>query len=308
MKKRLIFLLTAMMMFLAACGNEEASSGDESKEKDSSTETITYESESGPVEVPADPKRVVVLSLYVGDLLEMGVNVVGMDSWSYDNPEFAKAYPDAEIVESTDYEKIIELEPDLIIGSNNVEDAKKLEEIAPTVLFTYGKLDYLDTRMEIGKVLNKEKEMQAWMDEFKERSASLGKEIKAKIGEDATVTVAGYADKQIFLFGDSWGRGTEILYKEMGLKMPEAVADVALEPGYFGISEEVLGDYVGEYLVLNVAETEKDTSFLESNAYKNISAVKNGNVFYANGASFYFADAYSLNYQLDFFEKHFFGK
>ncbi len=302
--KRMFFLLV-FTLFLSACGNSGADSGQSNEKADEKPETFTYESESGPVEVPADPKRVVVLSLFVGDLLELGVNVAGMDSWSYDNQNFADAYPDAQIVESGDYEKIIELEPDLIIGSSNVEDVAKLQEIAPTVIYTYGKLDYIEQRLEIGKLVNKEKEMEAWVADFKKRSKEIGDKIKAKYGEDTTITVAGSADKQIYLFGDNWGRGTEILYQEMELKMPEAVEKVAVEPGYFAISEEVLGDYVGDFLILNPASAETDIAFLESNWYKSIPAVEKGNVMIAAGAEFYFADAYSFDYQLDFFEKSF---
>lgn len=308
MKKWILFLVAALMVVLTACGNEDSASNEPAKEKDDkkASDTITYEAESGPIKVPSDPQRVVVLSGYVGDMLELGVNVVGMDSWSFDHPDFAKKYPDAEVVESTDFEKILELNPDLIIGSTDIEDAEKLQEIAPTVLYTYDAIDYNEQRIEIGKVVNKEKEMRAWVKDFQTRAKELGKKIKAKIGEDATVTIAGNSDKQIYLFGDSWGRGTEIIYQEMGLKMPKAVKDV-VKPGYFGISEEVLGDYVGDYFVLNLLKEGQDTSFLKTDWYNDIPAVKNKHVFYAEGSSFIFADAYSFDYQLDFFEKSFLG-
>lgn len=308
MKKWILFLVAALMVVLTACGNEDSASNEPAKEKDDkkASDTITYEAESGPIKVPSDPQRVVVLSGYVGDMLELGVNVVGMDSWSFDHPDFAKKYPDAEVVESTDFEKILELNPDLIIGSTDIEDAEKLQEIAPTVLYTYGAVDYIEQRIEIGKVVNKEKEMRAWVKDFQTRAKEVGKKIKAKIGEDATVTIAGNSDKQIYLFGDSWGRGTEIIYQEMGLKMPKAVKDV-VKPGYFGISEEVLGDYVGDYFVLNLLKEGQDTSFLKTDWYNDIPAVKNKQVFYAEGSSFIFADAYSFDYQLDFFEKSFLG-
>lgn len=308
MKKWILFLVAALMVVLTACGNEDSASNEPAKEKDDkkASDTITYEAESGPIKVPSDPQRVVVLSGYVGDMLELGVNVVGMDSWSFDHPDFAKKYPDAEVVESTDFEKILELNPDLIIGSTDIEDAEKLQEIAPTVLYTYDAIDYIEQRIEIGKVVNKEKEMRAWVKDFQTRAKEVGKKIKAKIGEDATVTIAGNSDKQIYLFGDSWGRGTEIIYQEMGLKMPKAVKDV-VKPGYFGISEEVLGDYVGDYFVLNLLKEGQDTSFLKTDWYNDIPAVKNKQVFYAEGSSFIFADAYSFDYQLDFFEKSFLG-
>ena len=85
------------------------------------------------------------------------------------NPNFEDAIKDAVVVENTDIEKILELEPDLIIGLNGIENADKLAEIAPTVLFTYGKVDYLQQFIEIGKVVNKEKEATAWVEDFKTR-------------------------------------------------------------------------------------------------------------------------------------------
>ena len=65
--------------------------------------------------------------------------------------------------------------------------------------------------------LNKEKEAQAWVDDFKKRAQAAGEDIKAEIGEDATVSVIENFDKQLYVFGDNWGRGTEILYQEMKL-------------------------------------------------------------------------------------------
>lgn len=294
-----------IVLVLAACGNSEKSEEktDEDAGKATSAETITYESETGPIEVPANPKRVVVLSSYVGDLLKLGVNMVGVDSWSAMNPNFEEGIKDAEIVANTDIEKILELEPDLIIGLNNIENADKLAEIAPTVLFTYGKNDYLQQHIEIGKVVNKE-EATKWVEDFKTRAAELGTKIKEQIGEDATVTVVENYEKQFYLFGDNWGRGTEILYQEMGLKMPKKVEEVALEPGYFAISQEVLGEYTGDYVILSLTK-DQDTAFLNANWYNEIEAVKNGRLFEADAKAFYFNDAMTLDYQLDFFEEKF---
>jgi iron complex transport system substrate-binding protein len=303
--KKWMIVSIALLLILAACGTAEKNG--EPPEEASGKATITYQSETGPVEVPANPERVVVLSSYAGDLIRLGVNIVGVDSWSAANPNFKESLKNAEIVTNEDLEKIIELEPDLIIGLNNISNADKLREIAPTVLFTYGKNDYLTQHIEIGKVVNTEKEAAAWVEDFKARSAALGAKIKAKIGEDATVTVIENYEKQFYLFGNNWGRGTEILYQAMGLKMPEKVAEVALEPGYFAISQEVLGEYTGDYVVLSLTKNQ-DTSFLEADWYKEIDAVKNGRLFEADASTFYFNDALSLDYQLDFFEDKFWGQ
>ncbi|MGE7945398.1 iron-hydroxamate ABC transporter substrate-binding protein [Lysinibacillus sp. NPDC093688] len=303
MKKWLLPMFMMVVLVLAACGNKDEKADEGSKDK-ASAETITYQSESGPVEVPANPKRVVVLSSFVGDLLQLGVNVVGIDSWAADNPNFQDDIKDAVVVENTDIEKIIELEPDLIIGLNGIENADKLAEIAPTVLFTYGKVDYLQQYIEIGKVVNKEKEATDWVKDFKERAAEAGTKIKEKIGEDATVTVAEMFNKQMYVYGDNWGRGTEILYQEMGLKMPEKVKANALKPGYFAISTEVLNEYAGDYVIFSTFKGE-DSAIQNAAWFKDLEAVKNGHLFEVNGNAFYFNDPKTLEYQLDFFEKKF---
>ena len=90
MKKWILPMLMMVALVLAACGNSEKSEEQTDKDagKVSSPETITYESETGPIEVPANPERVVVLSSYAGDLLKLGVNMVGVDSWSAHEFEF----------------------------------------------------------------------------------------------------------------------------------------------------------------------------------------------------------------------------
>lgn len=302
--KKLTFLLVLLAaLFLAACNSESSEeTGDASAE--TTPETITYESENGPIEVPADPKRVIVLSTYTGNAMALDVPLVGVDSWSKMNPRFESQLTDIEEVSEDDLEKIIELDPDLIIGSSTMKNIDKLKDIAPTVTFTYNKVDYLTQHLEIGKAVNKEEEAQAWIDDFKERTKTAGDEIRAKIGEDATVSVIENFDKQIYVFGDSWGRGTEILYQEMKLKMPAKVEEMALKDGYYMLSQEVLPDYMGDYVIFS-KDSEQDNSFQETDVYKNTDAVKNGNVFEANAKEFYFNDPLSLDYQLEFFINNF---
>lgn len=222
------------------------------------------------------------------------------------NPNFKKL-KDVEEVTDENLEKIIELNPDLIIGLSTIKNVDKLKEIAPTVTYTYGKVDYLTQHVEIGKLLNKEKEAQAWVDDFKKRAKTTGDEIKAKIGEDATVSVFEKFDKQFYVYGDNWGRGTEILYQEMKLGMPEKVKEVALKDGYFALSLEVLKDYAGDYVILS-NNKDQDNSFQQTDTFKNIPAVKNNQLFEADAKKFYFNDPITLDYQLDFFSKSFLGK
>ncbi|MEH7427696.1 iron-hydroxamate ABC transporter substrate-binding protein, partial [Priestia megaterium] len=293
MKKLLLPFMLIFVLLISACSNGSTESKNDSS-KNSESKTITYQSEDGPVKVPANPKRVVVLGSYAGNVLSLGVNIVGVDSWSKMNPRFEKKLKGVEEVSEENLEKIIELKPDLIIGLSTTKNIDKFKKIAPTVTYTYDKVDYLTQHVEIGKLLNKEKEAQSWVDDFKKRAAKAGSDIKAKIGEDATVSVIENFDKQLYVFGNNWGRGTEILYQEMKLKMPEKVKKMALKDGYYAISPEVLPEYAGDYLIFSKNQ-DGDTSFEKTDTYKNIPAVKNNHVFEANAKEFYFNDPITLD-------------
>lgn len=307
MKKLLLSILLLLLITASACSNNNESEQEKESTapKDTkSKETITYESENGPIEVPANPQRIIVLSTYAGDVLKLGGNIVGADSWSMDNPNFKEGLADTEEVSDESLEKIIELDPDLIIGLSTIKNIDKLNEIAPTVTFTYGKVDCLQQHIEIGKLLNKEEEAKAWVKDFEQRAKKVGEEIKEKIGEDATVSVIEDYEKQLYVFGDNWGRGTEILYQAMDLNMPKSVEEMALKEGYYALSLEVLPEYAGDYMIFS-RSSGADNSYLESDIYKNIPAVKNNRVFEVDQRSFYFNDASTLDFQLDYFEEKF---
>ena len=237
--------------------------------------------------------------------MSLGVNLVGVDSWSKQNPRFDSKLKDVAEVSDENVEKIAELNPDLIIGLSNVKNVDKLKKIAPTVTYTYGKVDYLTQHLEIGKLLNKEK-AKTWVDDFKKRAQEAGKEIKAKIGEDATVSVVENFNKQLYVYGENWGRGTEILYQEMKLKMPEKVKEKALKEGYYALSTEVLPEFAGDYLIVSKTKI-LITHSKRQNHIKHPSS-KNNRVYEANMMEFYFNDPLTLDFQLDFFKKSFLGK
>lgn len=301
MKRLLIPILLLFLLFASACNNQTTNS---EKMADGQKETITYESEDGPVEVPANPQRVVVLSSFVGNVMKLGITPVGVDTWSMKNPRWKGKLKETSEVSEENLEKIIELNPDLIIGLSTTKNVDKLKKIAPTVTFTYGKIDYLQQHIEIGKLLNKEKEATAWVKEFKEQAGKVGQKIQAKIGKDATVTVVENFNKQLYVFGTNFGRGTEILYQGMGLNMPKKVEESATKSGYYAISPEVLPEFAGDYLIISKYD-DTVNAYMESNSYKNIPAVKNGRAFVVNAREFYFNDPLTLDYQLRVFQEKF---
>ncbi|MDI2586103.1 iron-hydroxamate ABC transporter substrate-binding protein [Psychrobacillus sp. NEAU-3TGS] len=301
MKKLFLPFLFLLVLILGACGNNESVNEDNTTE--TKTDTFTYQSETGPIEVPTDPKRVVALT-NGPNALALGANIVGIDEWTNTNPLFEEKLKGVEVVSEDNLEKIIELEPDLIIAGSYMKNIDKLNEIAPTVVFTWGKLDYLTQQVEIGKLLNKETETKEWVKDFQERAKTAGEAIQAKIGEDATVSVIESGDKEFYVFGNNYARGTEILYQAMELKMPDKVKELALESGIYTFSSEMLPEFAGDYVILS-KNPDVDNSFMETDVWKNIPAVKNNQVFEINTKASTYSDPITLEYLLEFSKNHF---
>ncbi|GLX69881.1 iron-hydroxamate ABC transporter substrate-binding protein [Paenibacillus glycanilyticus] len=310
-------LLLVLVVVLSACGNKSANNANNGAAEATATPapsesaaaeqpasgTVTYQSESGPVEIPANPQRIVALA-YAPNMISLGANIVGVDQWTNMSPLFTDKLKGVEVVSDEDLEKIIELDPDLIVVGTESKNVAKLSEIAPTVAFTWGKLDYLNQQVEIGKILGKEQEATAWVDDFKSRAAALGDEVKAKIGENATVSVIETDAKSFYVFGDHWARGTEVLYQAMGLKMPEKVTKDAQGPGYYTLSQEILPEYSGDYIVLS-RSTANDNAFMNTDTWKNIPAVKNGHVIEIDTEASTYSDPTTLESLLNIFKEGF---
>ncbi|ULL17071.1 hypothetical protein DVH26_23080 [Paenibacillus sp. H1-7] len=140
-----------------------------------------------------------------------------------------------------------------------------------------------------------------------EKNEAAGKEIKAKLGDNVTVSVFETNTKDFYVFGDKWARGTEILYQAMGLSMPDKIKSDALGPGFYKLSQEVLPQYAGDYIVLS-RNLDADAAFKDSAIWKNIPAVKNQRVIEIETKASSYSDPITLEYLLGIFKKGFLGK
>ncbi len=295
MKKVLYLLVLLNLILFVACGQ---------KEENVTKVKRTYLSEAGEIEVPENPQRIVVLNGAIsGSVISLKGNIIGIDKWSKMNPLYEPFLKDVTEVSDENLEQIIELNPDLIITASTDKNIEKLKQIAPTVSYTYGKVDYLTQIMEIGKLINKEKEAKEWETSYKAKVSDLGAKIKEKYGENFTVTVLESFDKQLYIFGKNFARGTEILYTELNLKM-NTKAEEKVKDGYYAISPEVLGEYAGDFIIFS-KNPDADNTFQNTEVYKNLEAVKNNRVFEVNAKQFYFSDPITLDYTVKFLEENF---
>lgn len=306
MKKTLLFLATIFSVFtLVACqqnSTSKATSSQTTSTKISSMPKIDGVKYYG--KVPQSPKKIVSLtSTYTGYLQELDFNLVGVSSYDKKNPVLKEKVADAKQVAATDLEAIAALKPDLIVLGSTEENIDKLAKIAPVISIEYGKRGYLEIFSDFGKIFNKEKETDKWLKNWDSETKKVAKELKAVTGDSATFTVAGLYEKEIYLFGNNWGRGGEVIYQALGYNAPQTVVEKVFPTGYLSISQEVLPEYAGDYMIVAAEDDTTGSALYESDVWKSIPAVKNRHVLKVDANAFYFNDPMSLTYELETIKK-----
>ena len=297
--KKILTALVALfaLVALAACGNSSSTESSASSSAVSSMPKIDGVTYYG--DVPENPKKAVSLtSTYTGYLAKLDFNLVGVTSYDKKNPVLEDYVGDAKEVSASDLEAVTALDPDVIIVGSTEENIDQLAEIAAVISIDYGTSDYLQVLTDFGQIFNKEDEADKWLADWKQETADVASEVKAVTGADATFTVIGLYEKEIDLFGDNWGRGGEVIYKALGYTAPQKVIDEVFPTGYLTISQEVVGDYAGDYIVVAAEDDETGSSLYESDVWKTIPAVQEGHVIKVNANAFYFNDPLTLEYEL----------
>lgn len=200
-QKLLVFVLAIFVLLLAACNSdsstEESKSSDAADSKDSAQE-ITVKHLLGETNVKVNPQNVVVFDYGVLDTLDkLGIDVAALPKEgtvpSYLEKYTSDDYESVGSLKEPDFEKINELQPDLIIISARQQDLyEEFQEIAPTIYLGVDTTRYMDSFKEntevIGQIFGKEKEVEAELAKIDESIQAL-KEKASGLEDKALVTL-----------------------------------------------------------------------------------------------------------------------
>ncbi|EON70881.1 helix-turn-helix domain-containing protein [Lysinibacillus sphaericus] len=295
-------LLLCFTLLFSGCSNEGSTNTGaviQGQSETTNIETYTYKGANGEVEIPKNPQRIIVVANnHVGYLLALGITPVGMSDRALSNPFFEGKIDGVESYgDSSSLEKIVDLKPDLIFTLDNMENLDNIEKIAPTIAIKYGDKDYREQLLEYGEILGKEKKAQEWIANWDEKIAKYKPSIQG-IVSDQKVSILGGTAKSIGAFGDFYGRGGEIIYKEFNLKAPDIIQQGAIDSkeGYYSLSLEKLPEYAGDYLFIS---ENLEQEIKENVLYQSLLVVKNNRVFPIDEDAYYFNDPISLEQQLE---------
>lgn len=273
----LAFLMIISMIGLTACSTEATNEGDVED-----LETITITHELGEAEVVKNPQRVVVFDYATLDSLnQMDVEIIGLPKSNipaYLGKYNDNNYEDVGTLFEPNFEKIYELQPDLILISGRQREVyDDLAEIAPTVFLTIDTQDYIGSFANnlrvLGEIFDKMDFVNSEINKIETQIAELNTKVTEK-GQNALIIMAN--DGALSVYGNN--SRFNVIHKEFGF----IAADENIEVSNHGqsISFEYILEVNPDIIFVidraavtggsNAAENVLDNDLVRmTNAYKN---------------------------------------
>ncbi|MFD1361182.1 siderophore ABC transporter substrate-binding protein [Lentibacillus salinarum] len=205
----LIAILGILMVITAACGASTDSGEDETTGSSDEQETLTVTHELGETDVPKNPEKVVVFDFGILDTLDkLDIDVTGvpkdaipdyLDKYESDN------YANAGSLKEPDFDKIAQIDPDLIIiSARQASLYDQLADIAPTVHLGVETTRYMESFKEnmqtVGNIFAKEDEIDQELQRIDQSIDDLN-EKASSIDTNALIILAN--DDKISAYGPS---------------------------------------------------------------------------------------------------------
>ncbi|WP_458122932.1 ABC transporter substrate-binding protein [Paenibacillus sp. Z3-2] len=273
-------------------------------------------SEKGDVSIPADPQRIVGLSVvYPEFLYALGVKPVAVQNY---HPEFPAYLQEAlkdtlktGLAQTPNFEAILSTQPDLIIAPAwwSDKDYDQLTAIAPTVLLPQ-RDNWRDELRDIAEVLGKKDLAEKVITDLQVQEAEAKKTLDTLVGDETVMYMMIMAD-EIVIYGENIDRG-KFIHQELGLN---PVKDFPQSEMSVSISLEKIPEYNPDHIILQLDDESSDKvqkrykEMMNSSLWKNMTAVKKNQVYTMGGKEWFslgmspLADSNAVNDVLQAFEK-----
>ncbi|MRN54464.1 iron-hydroxamate ABC transporter substrate-binding protein [Paenibacillus monticola] len=293
--------LMVMVLFLSACGNNNAGNSANSGAEVSAAPTV--EASTAPAEttapavektvtdsmghkviIPANPQR--VLGSYLEDyLVTLGVTPVAQ--WSVPNGIQDYLAADLKDVPKISYdlplEAVTSFTPDLILIQSESEVQNglydQLNKIAPTyVVGDALSKDWRKALLTIGEILNKTPEAEQAIKDYDQKAADAKEKLAGAIGKESAA-ILWLVQKNFYIVDETRSSGA-VLYTDLGVTLPNLVTEIpeGTRATWNPISLEKLAELTADHIFLVNSDKTEGSAILDSAIWKGIPAVKAGKV------------------------------
>ncbi|WP_145407261.1 iron-hydroxamate ABC transporter substrate-binding protein [Paenibacillus xylanexedens] len=284
LKKNMMLLISVcLILVLAACGTASNSSSTTGSSTDTSAEQQDNNAATGD-------QRIASMSIHLtNNLLALGItpvgSVIGGEAKAFLSHVADRLKDTTPLgpVKDPDMEALLALKPDVIYLDEEYsgDDIAKFEKIAPVHVFNLDDGTWRDNLKAIGKLVNREKEAEQFIQNYATETEDVKSLIHDKIG-DGTVMAIRVTAKELRVFSTKRPMGP-ILYDDLGLTPANGIKDLDSSKPYQVISREVLPDFDADaiFVVVNSdADAENMYTELQNNPiWQGLKAVKANHVY-----------------------------
>lgn len=297
----LLLMIVAVVTIVTACGtigeNEvttESGSNSNSGSDSQGGDELIIEHELGETPVKRHPDKVVVFDFGILDSLDrLGVEVTGVakdNLPSYLSKYEADPYENIGSLKEPDFEKIAEIEPELIIISGRQSDLyDQLADIAPTIHMGVDFTNYLESFKQhmttLGEIFDKQSEVEAELATIDEAIDRLNEKASTN-GQNALIVLTTGGKVSAYGPGSRFG----MIHDEFGL----AAVDEHIEASTHGqsISFEYIVEKDPDYLFVidrdaAIGEGASAKQVIENELIKKTKSYQNGHIVYLDPEYWY---------------------
>lgn len=182
-------------------------------------DTITIDTPKGKIEVPKNPKKVIVLDYGALDTLDLlGVKVeklgIAPEVIPSNLKKYEKTAQNVGNLHEPNFEKIYEFKPDfIIVGGRGIKSYDELSKIAPTLLYVanaeHFTKDTMQLAQDLGKIFGKEKEVEVQIkninnlaEQTKQMASKSNKKVLFLLTNDGSIRAYGKGSRFGFVYTD----------------------------------------------------------------------------------------------------------
>ncbi|MBD2844758.1 iron-siderophore ABC transporter substrate-binding protein [Paenibacillus sp. IB182496] len=300
------------LVLVTACGGTSPSQSSQSESDHASPTSDSAESHSDQpimytddygreVKITGKPQR--ILGVYLEDpLVALGLTPLLQFNFGGAGAAYLQRYiADVPLAGSTPMpapERVLELDPDLIITHSLVLAADKIEpyaKIAPTYAIDASTSGWKDILLTIGTLVGESEKAQQLLETYDQSLSDARERLQRQVGTDTFALVRIANDKDIRLYRTDDPFSGELLYDDLGLK-PAALVETLPEDGNISISMEVIPQLTADHIILVINDNGKAQAeeLLASPLWQGLPAYQNDQI-YEVDASLWLSLGYIAN-------------
>lgn len=308
---KLFFIITLTIILMQGCYSNLAEITDSSKVKLATADCRLIQHPLGETCIPFKPQRVITLDeSYMEALLALDLKPIATAQPNIAGSIIPKLGKKAEgivfigTVSQPNIEKIVQLNPDLILGfSLSVEQYKLFSQIAPTVTLDYiQQNDWKDELSRIAKITGKSKQAKKLLEQYQQRVQELRTFINHNLKEKTVSVSRFYAGNQVPEFRTKYSFPGSLI-TEVGIPLPEMQNQLTTNENQplVSVSLERLELLDADFLfvALDPGSEENFQKYQTSQLWQKLNVVKNNRVYTVDSGHWIFGNILSANAILD---------